>query len=178
MNINTLKYKFWLEASCKCAWLLFVCFSFRKQQINILMKIQSKLLTRGKCMFCKVIINEPVLFITLYTFVMWCRGIVAKHAVVSSIPPCVTFETPLARKATGNQLIKFTSVYSSEPVSGFYYARNRVCNAVVPLLYSYCSFFLTVLMSFSYLFAFSFFSHLFALSFSFIFTTLNVFFHL
>ena len=110
-------------------------------------------------MFCKVIINEPVLFITLYTFVMWCRGIVAKHAVVSSIPPCVTFETPLARKATGNQLIKFTSVYSSEPVSGFYYARNRVCNAVVPLLYSYCSFFLTVLMSFSYLFAFSFFSH-------------------
>ena len=28
--------------------------------------------------------------------------------IVSSIPPCVTFKTPLARKATGNHLMNST----------------------------------------------------------------------
>ena len=54
-----------------------------------------------------------------------------KTGVVSSIPPCVTFETPLARKATGNHLMNSTSVEKTQsPVSGFCYARNRVCDAV------------------------------------------------
>ena len=30
--------------------------------------------------------------------------------VVSSIPPCITIKTPLARKATGNPLLKPTSL--------------------------------------------------------------------
>ena len=30
--------------------------------------------------------------------------------VVSSMPPCVTFKTPLARKVTGNHLLKSTSL--------------------------------------------------------------------
>ena len=51
--------------------------------------------------------------------------------VVSSIPPCVTFKTPLVRKATGNHLMNSTSLGKTQnPVSGFCYARNRVCNAV------------------------------------------------
>ena len=41
------------------------------------------------------------------------------------------FKTPLVGKATGNHLIKFTFLEKTQsPVSGFCYARNRVCNAV------------------------------------------------
>ena len=40
-------------------------------------------------------------------------------------------KTPLARKATGNHLMRSTSLGKTQsPVSGFCYARNRVCNAV------------------------------------------------
>ena len=50
--------------------------------------------------------------------------------VASSIPPCVTFKTPLVKKATGNHLMKSTSLEKAQsPVSGLCYARNRVCNA-------------------------------------------------
>ena len=34
--------------------------------------------------------------------------------IISSIPPCVTFKTPLARMATGNHLIKFTSLEKTQ----------------------------------------------------------------
>ena len=51
-------------------------------------------------------------------------------ALVSSIPPCVTFKTPLVRKAMGNHLMNSTSLEKTQSlVSGFCYARNRVCNA-------------------------------------------------
>ena len=51
--------------------------------------------------------------------------------VVSSIPSCVTYKTQLARKATVNHL-KFTSLEKTQsPVSGFCYARNRMCQ--IPL---------------------------------------------
>ena len=47
--------------------------------------------------------------------------------VITSIPPCVTFQTPLVRKATGNHLMNSTSLERTQsPVSGFCYARNRV----------------------------------------------------
>ena len=50
--------------------------------------------------------------------------------VVSSIPPCVIFKTPLVRKATGNHLMNSTSLEKTQsPVSGFCYAPSRVCNA-------------------------------------------------
>ena len=42
-----------------------------------------------------------------------------------------TMKTPLARKATGNHLIKFTSLEKTRiVVFGFCFARNRVCDAV------------------------------------------------
>ena len=51
--------------------------------------------------------------------------------VASSIPPCVTFKTPFVRKATGNHLIKLTSQENTQSaVSGFCYARNRICDVV------------------------------------------------
>ena len=51
--------------------------------------------------------------------------------VVSSIPPCVTFKTSLARKATGNHLMNSTSLEkkTQSPFSGCCYARNLVCDA-------------------------------------------------
>ena len=50
--------------------------------------------------------------------------------VVSWIPPCVPIKTSLVRKATGNHLINSTSLGKTQsPVSGFCYARNRLCNA-------------------------------------------------
>ena len=50
--------------------------------------------------------------------------------VVSLIPPCIAFKTLLVGKATGNHLINSTSLEKTQsPVSGFCYARNRVCNA-------------------------------------------------
>ena len=59
-------------------------------------------------------------------------------------------KTSLARKATGNHLINYTSLEKAQsPVSGFCYARNRICNAVInvcpvlvlsELLPSECSF--------------------------------------
>ena len=52
--------------------------------------------------------------------------------VVGSIHPCVTFKAPLVRKATGNHLVNSSSLEEIQsPVSGFCYARNRVCEAVV-----------------------------------------------
>ena len=43
----------------------------------------------------------------------------------SSIPPCVTFETSLVRKATGNPLMNSTSLEKTQsPFSGFCYAQN------------------------------------------------------
>ena len=55
-----------------------------------------------------------------------CRGVVVKHAdsqyrgCVSSIPPCVAFETPLARKATGDHLMISASLEkNSEPCLWF-----------------------------------------------------------
>ena len=57
--------------------------------------------------------------------------------VVSSIPHCVPIKTPFARNATGNHLIKSTSLEKTQcPISGFCYARNRVCDAV---FFSFCS---------------------------------------
>ena len=51
--------------------------------------------------------------------------------VGSLIPPCVTMKTPSVRKATGDQLIKSYSLEATQsPVTGFFYARNRVCDAV------------------------------------------------
>ena len=42
----------------------------------------------------------------------------------------VTKEMPLARKATGNHIITSTSLEKTPTsISGFCYARNRVCNA-------------------------------------------------
>ena len=47
--------------------------------------------------------------------------------VITSIPPCVAFKTPLVRKATGNHLMNSTSLERTQSaVSGFCYARNRV----------------------------------------------------
>ena len=52
--------------------------------------------------------------------------------VVSSIPPRVTIETKLVGKGTGNQFIDSISLEEAQSlVSGFCYARNRVCNAVL-----------------------------------------------
>ena len=60
----------------------------------------------------------------------WLSTRTHKTGAVSSIPPCVTFETPLARKATENHLTNSTSLEKTQsPVSGFCYARNRVCNS-------------------------------------------------
>ena len=51
--------------------------------------------------------------------------------VVSSDPACV-IEPPLARKEAGNHLIKFNSLEKTQSlVSGFFNARNQVCNAAV-----------------------------------------------
>ena len=50
---------------------------------------------------------------------------------MSSNPARVTIKIPLAREATGNHLIQFTSLKNTQsPVSGLCYARNRVCDAV------------------------------------------------
>ena len=51
--------------------------------------------------------------------------------IVSWIPPCVTFKTPLVMKAMGNHLMNSTSLENTQsPVSGFCYARNRVWSVV------------------------------------------------
>ena len=53
---------------------------------------------------------------------------------VSSNPAHATMETPLVGKATGNHLIKFTSLGRTQHlVSGFCYVRNQVCNVVILL---------------------------------------------
>ena len=55
--------------------------------------------------------------------------------VVSSIPLCVTFKTPLVRKATGNQLMDYTSLEKTRsPVSGLCYALNQVCELVIKVI--------------------------------------------
>ena len=55
--------------------------------------------------------------------------------VVSSIPLCVTFKTPLVRKATGNHLMNSTFLEKTHsPVSGFCYAPSRVCNAAAAVV--------------------------------------------
>ena len=52
--------------------------------------------------------------------------------VVISNATRVTMKTQLMRKATGNHLMKPTSLENAPSrVSGFYYARNRVCDAVL-----------------------------------------------
>ena len=57
--------------------------------------------------------------------VEWWNGVMVKHAdhnagVLSSIPPCVTIEMPLVRKAMGSHLIKSTSLEkNSEPCLWF-----------------------------------------------------------
>ena len=57
---------------------------------------------------------------------MWAHNI----GTVSSIPPCITIKTLLFWKATGNHLIKSTSLEKTQsPVSGCCCARNRVCDA-------------------------------------------------
>ena len=62
--------------------------------------------------------------------VLWLSMLTHNAGVVSSMPPCVTFKTPLVRKATGIHLIKSTSLEETQiPVSGFCYARNRVVMA-------------------------------------------------
>ena len=54
-----------------------------------------------------------------------------KTEVVSSMPANVTVKRPLVRKAKGNHLTNSTSLETAQsPVSGFCYARNRVCKAV------------------------------------------------
>ena len=51
--------------------------------------------------------------------------------VVTSNSQFVLVKAPLVRKATRNYLINPTSLEKSQsPVSGFYYARNGICNAV------------------------------------------------
>ena len=63
---------------------------------------------------------------------LWLSVRTHNTGVVSSITPCVTFKTPLARKAAGNHLMNSTSLEQTHsPISGFCYARNRVCNAEV-----------------------------------------------
>ena len=58
---------------------------------------------------------------------MWTQNI----GVVSSIPSCVTFKTPLVKKAMGDHLMNSTSLEKIQsPVSGFCYDRNRVCSAL------------------------------------------------
>ena len=55
--------------------------------------------------------------------------------LVSSVPPCVTIKSPFVRKGMGDHLIKSSSLEKSQsPVSGFCYARNRVCDVVFMLL--------------------------------------------
>ena len=57
--------------------------------------------------------------------------------VVSSIPQCVTFKMPLARKGTGNQLMNSTSLEKTQsPVFGFCYARNGAGNVAVMFHFS------------------------------------------
>ena len=57
--------------------------------------------------------------------VEWWSGVMVKHAdhnagVLSSIPPCVTIEMPLVRKAMGSHLMKSTSLEkNSEPCLWF-----------------------------------------------------------
>ena len=56
---------------------------------------------------------------------MWTQN----TGVVSSIPSCVTFKTPLVKKAMGDHLMNSTSLEKIQsPVSGFCYDRNRVCS--------------------------------------------------
>ena len=56
---------------------------------------------------------------------------------VSTIPLCVT-KAPLVTKATGNHSIKSSSLEKTQcPVSGCYYARNRVCDTASPLKLRY-----------------------------------------
>ena len=51
---------------------------------------------------------------------------------MSPNPTLVTIKMPLAREAMGNHLMKSTSLEKTRsPVSGFCYAQNRVCNAVI-----------------------------------------------
>ena len=62
---------------------------------------------------------------------MWYSGAIAKcvthnTGVVSSNPARVTMKTPLARKTTGNHLIKPTALEKIQsPVSGLCYGRNQ-----------------------------------------------------
>ena len=69
------------------------------------------------------------------------RGVMVKacethnNEVGSSSPTRGAMKTPLVMEATGNHLIKSTSIENTQgPVSGFCYARNRECDAVFKTL--------------------------------------------
>ena len=60
----------------------------------------------------------PALFSSVLAF--WLSMRTHNTGVVSSIPPCVTFKTPLVMKATGNHLMNSTSLEkNSEPCLWF-----------------------------------------------------------
>ena len=65
--------------------------------------------------------------VSYYVVPWWTRN----AGIVNSIPPCVPFITLFVRKATGNHLMNSTTLEKSQSlVSGFYYARDRICNGV------------------------------------------------
>ena len=71
---------------------------------------------------------------SIHAIVVPWRIIMRTHntGVVSSTPPCVTLKTPLVGKTAGNHLMNSTSLEKTQsPVSGLFYVRNRVCNAVL-----------------------------------------------
>ena len=83
----------------------------------------------------QVVTKKAVAFCMIYF--PWCSGLgVLGHNTgdVSMNHTRVTIKTPLVRKATGNHLIKSTSLEKAQsPVSGFCYPRNPVCDTVYNL---------------------------------------------
>ena len=62
--------------------------------------------------------------------VQWLSVQTHKIGVVSFTPGSVTMKTPLVMNTTGSYLIVSISLEKTQsPVSGFFYAQNRVCNA-------------------------------------------------
>ena len=81
--------------------------------------------TRLQDCFTSRLLNQPAAHYA--NILIEFRVVARTHntGVVSSIPPCVTFKTPLARKSTGNRLMNSTSLETTQSaVAGFSYARN------------------------------------------------------
>ena len=68
----------------------------------------------------------------IFIYLIFLTVFFADTEVVSLNPTCIKIETPLARRATRNDLIKSTFLEKTQsPVSGLCYARNRVCYGII-----------------------------------------------